>query len=133
MGRPVPAANGKGSGAVCRYAPAVRSGCEFPPRSSEDASLSLNVSYFFFCRKLTFFVSGRISMQADRSSDYTNRIREECSRMNYNMIMVVMRSQRADTYGAIKKLTCADIGIPSQVRTSFFFYPRSTSSRIFLF
>ena len=60
-------------------------------------------------------------MQADRSSDYTNRIREECSRMNYNMIMVVMRSQRADTYGAIKKLTCADIGIPSQVRTLFFF------------
>ena len=58
-------------------------------------------------------------MQADRSSDYTNRIREECSRMNYNMIMVVMRSQRADTYGAIKKLTCSDIGIPSQVRVFF--------------
>ena len=54
-------------------------------------------------------------MTNDRSTEYTNRIREECGRMNANIVMAVMRSQRADTYGAIKKLTCSDLGIPSQV------------------
>jgi len=58
-----------------------------------------------------------VSMTSDRSNEYTNRIREECGRLNANIVMAVMRSQRADTYGAIKKLTCSDLGIPSQVIT----------------
>ncbi len=54
-------------------------------------------------------------MHSDRSTHYVNHIRDECDNMQYNIVMAVMKSQRADTYGSIKKLTCADLGIPSQV------------------
>lgn len=54
-------------------------------------------------------------MQADRTSNYVDSIRNELDRKEYSLVFCVLRSVRADTYSAIKKLTCSEIGIPSQV------------------
>lgn len=58
-------------------------------------------------------------MQADRTSNYVDAIRSECSRREFSLIFCVLRSARADTYSSIKKLTCAEFGIPSQVYILF--------------
>ena len=58
-------------------------------------------------------------MQADRTSNYVDSIRNEVSK---SLIFCVLRSARADTYSAIKKLTCSEFGIPSQVEFLFFFF-----------
>lgn len=54
-------------------------------------------------------------MQADRTSNYVDSIRNEVDRKAYSLVFCVLRSVRADTYSAIKKLTCSEFGIPSQV------------------
>ena len=55
-------------------------------------------------------------MQSDRNNDYTRTIQEECDKTDQiQMIMAVQKSNRADTYSAIKQLTLVDLGIPSQV------------------
>ena len=56
-------------------------------------------------------------MVKDRTSNYVDSMRDECRRLEYNMVMAVMRATRADTYSAIKKLTYHECGIPSQVIT----------------
>ena len=56
-------------------------------------------------------------MVQDRTSNYVDSMRDECRRLEYNMVMAVMRAARADTYSAIKKLTYHECGIPSQVIT----------------
>ena len=56
-------------------------------------------------------------MVQDRTSNYVDSMRNECRRLEYNMVMAVMRAARADTYSAIKKLTYHECGIPSQVIT----------------
>ncbi|XP_057371400.1 piwi-like protein Siwi [Daphnia carinata] len=58
-----------------------------------------------------------VQMQADRTSNYVDAIRSECSRREFSLIFCVLRSSRADTYSSIKKLTCTEFGIPSQVIT----------------
>ena len=68
----------------------------------------------------SMFILLRVVLQQDRTNNYTDRIRDECSRENYNMIMACMTTIKADTYGAIKKLLCAELGIPSQVNSFFF-------------
>lgn len=60
-------------------------------------------------------------MQADRTSNYVESIRNEIGKKNYSLVFCVLRSARADTYSSIKKLTCSEFGIPSQVDTSSFF------------
>lgn len=54
-------------------------------------------------------------MQADRTNNYLESIDNECRRMDYNMVMCVMRSNRKDTYAAIKKKVYCQMGVPSQV------------------
>ena len=61
-------------------------------------------------------------MQADRTSNYVDSIRNEVSKSDYSLIFCVLRSARADTYSAIKKLTCSEFGIPSQVEFLLFFF-----------
>ncbi|XP_046643892.1 piwi-like protein Siwi [Daphnia pulicaria] len=56
-------------------------------------------------------------MQMDRTSNYVDAIRNECRQKGFSLIFCVLRSARADTYSSIKKLTCAEFGIPSQVIT----------------
>lgn len=58
-------------------------------------------------------------MQNDRTSNYVDAIRSECSNRPYSLVFCVLRSARADTYSSIKKLTCAEFGIPSQVKLNF--------------
>jgi aubergine-like protein len=60
-------------------------------------------------------------MQMDRTSNYVDAIRNECRQKGFSLIFCVLRSARADTYSSIKKLTCAEFGIPSQVLFLFFF------------
>ena len=56
-------------------------------------------------------------MQSDRTTDYLRTIRDECERTDQlTLIVVVLRSNRADYYSAIKDLTLCELGIPSQVR-----------------
>ena len=57
-------------------------------------------------------------MQMDRTSNYVEAIRAECSRQNYSLIFCVLRAARADTYASIKKMTISEFGIPSQVLVS---------------
>ncbi|EFX88764.1 Piwi/Aubergine-like protein [Daphnia pulex] len=56
-------------------------------------------------------------MQMDRTSNYVDAIRNECRQKGFSLIFCVLRSARADTYSSIKKLTCAEFGIPSQGQT----------------
>jgi len=58
-----------------------------------------------------------IPMQMDRTSNYVEAIRAECSRKEYSLIFCVLRAARADTYASIKKMTISEFGIPSQVIT----------------
>lgn len=61
-----------------------------------------------------------ITMQADRTNNYLEMIDSELSLTDYNMVMCVMRSNRKDTYAAIKKKVYCQIGIPSQVTQRLF-------------
>jgi aubergine-like protein len=54
-------------------------------------------------------------MQMDRTSNYVEAIRAECSRKEYSLVFCVLRAARADTYASIKKMTISEFGIPSQV------------------
>lgn len=54
-------------------------------------------------------------MQTDRTNNYLEHIDDESRRKEYNMIMCVMRSQRKDTYAAIKRKVYCNMGVPSQV------------------
>lgn len=58
-----------------------------------------------------------VSLDNDRPNNYVDRIRDECQQIQYNLVFAVLMRQQADSYGAIKKLTCSEIGIPSQVVT----------------
>jgi aubergine-like protein len=62
-------------------------------------------------------------MQMDRTSNYVDAIRSECSKREFSLIFCVLRNARADTYSSIKKLTCAEFGIPSQVSLVFWGIP----------
>jgi hypothetical protein len=59
----------------------------------------------------------------DRTSNYVDAIRSECSKRDFSLVFCVLRSARADTYSSIKKLTCAEFGIPSQVLLSVWAFP----------
>jgi len=58
-----------------------------------------------------------VSLDNDRPHSYVDCIRQECARNQYNLVFVVLMRLQADTYGAIKKVTCSELGIPSQVIT----------------
>lgn len=66
-------------------------------------------------------------MQMDRTSNYVEAIRTECSRREYSLIFCVLRNARADTYASIKKMTISEFGIPSQVKHSVKAYRRHYS------
>ena len=79
---------------------------------------------------MLFFFRFSIQMQADRTSNYVDSIRNEVSK---SLIFCVLRSARADTYSAIKKLTCSEFGIPSQVEFLFFYLILSVLLRLIKF
>jgi len=56
-------------------------------------------------------------MQQDRTSNYVDSLRHACDQREFNIVMCVMRAARADTYSAVKKLTCSEYGVPSQVNS----------------
>lgn len=58
-----------------------------------------------------------VSLDNDRAHSYVDRIRNECMRTQHNLVLAVLMRIQADTYGSIKKLTCCELGIPSQVIT----------------
>jgi aubergine-like protein len=53
----------------------------------------------------------------DRTSDYINALRDNTPNRYYDIVMCVLRTNRTDTYSAIKKYTFCDRGIASQVFT----------------
>ena len=59
-------------------------------------------------------------MERDQTQEYVRYLRDECERKAYSIVMVVMRNSRADTYGAIKKILCCEVGVPSQVIISYY-------------
>ena len=62
-------------------------------------------------------------IQNDRNNSYLDAIREECARSDQiQMIVVILRAARADTYSAVKQLTLCDLGIPSQVNLIKLFF-----------
>ena len=71
-------------------------------------------------------------MQMDRTSNYVEAIRAECSRKEYSLVFCVLRAARADTYASIKKMTISEFGIPSQVLNKFFVATSWSYSSIYL-
>ena len=53
--------------------------------------------------------------------DYVNAVRDECEQKEYHLVMVFLRQPNADVYSCIKKLTCCEKPIPSQVGFKIYF------------
>ncbi len=51
----------------------------------------------------------------DRTSDYIKALRDNTPHRDYDIVMCVLRTNRTDTYSAIKKYTFCERGIASQV------------------
>ena len=60
-------------------------------------------------------------MLAERVSNYVDSIRKEVSKKDFSLIFCILRTGRSDTYAAIKKITCCEFGITSQVKYIFWF------------
>ncbi len=59
-------------------------------------------------------------MKSDRTPDYLTAIREEWSKQEpIDLVVVVLRTSRADVYSAVKNLTLCDLGIVTQVNLFF--------------
>ncbi|XP_046635666.1 piwi-like protein Siwi isoform X2 [Daphnia pulicaria] len=58
-----------------------------------------------------------VPLDMDRTSDYINALRDNIPNRYYDIVMCVLRTNRTDTYSAIKKYTFCDRGIASQVIT----------------
>ncbi len=66
----------------------------------------LNLNFIFF----------RIELSNDRTPDYLNAIHGEHSKEEaIDLVVVVLRSSRADVYSAVKKLTLCNLGLVTQV------------------
>jgi aubergine-like protein len=56
-----------------------------------------------------------VSLENDRNNNYANALENELSNHHYDIVMCVLRSNRADTYKVIKNITFCRLGIASQV------------------
>ncbi|EFX83177.1 Aubergine/Piwi-like protein copy E [Daphnia pulex] len=58
-----------------------------------------------------------VALEREQTSEYINAMRDNVSHRDYDIVMCVLRTNRTDTYSAIKKYTFCERGIPSQVIT----------------
>ncbi|XP_046439550.1 piwi-like protein Siwi [Daphnia pulex] len=58
-----------------------------------------------------------ISLEADRTTNYANALKNELPKKPYDIVMCVLRTGREDIYSVIKNITFCQVGIASQVIT----------------
>lgn len=99
------------------YSPAriVRWMCIFPKSLRQDTESFLNVlTSSCESMKLEIKIPALIELEDERQESYIKTIRE-CAAKRPNLFLVILPTNRADRYSAVKTLCVVELGIPSQI------------------
>ena len=68
-----------------------------------------------FIYEYSFYYLNRAELQNDRPKTYLKALEQNCLNQQYNLVLCILNNNRKERYDTLKKFSCMDTVIPSQV------------------